>query len=516
MSSDFDDSDFDGSVEDTMSIGDDVEDDDGMDATFDDDMDDGPVGVRSQSLTPADLMSTQLEAIKEVNDVFEIPPQTARTLLQHFKWDKDRLLERYFGGDREGLFKEARCVDPTTLAVPKMDLGSEAECEICMVDIPRSELTGVSCGHEFCKECWIGYLSEKVNVQGQSTIACPAHECDILMDELTVTRLCVNEEELMKRYNFLASKAFVEGNKEIKWCPKPGCEFAIKISSGGGTGPAGCPVVCKCGHSFCFQCQNKAHVPVSCEMLKAWLKKCQDDSETANWINSNTKECPKCKITIEKNGGCNHMICHKCQADFCWVCLGPWEPHGSSWYNCSRFDEKESKQAQEAATKSRSSLQRYLFYFNRYANHENSLKLEAKLVVKVDAKMTEIQNGGSMSWIEVQFLKKAVTTLSQCRLALMHTYVFAFFLAKNNEAEIFESNQRDLEMACEELSGYLEGDLSKDPRQLKQQVQDKARYCEQRYRVMLEHVQEGRDRDAWAYREGDIPVLDNGSKQNFQ
>ena len=37
----------------------------------------------------------------------------------------------------------------------------------------------------------------------------------------------------------------------------------------------------------------------------------------------------------------------------------------------------------------------------------------------------------------------------------MHTYVFAFYLAKNNEAEIFESNQRDLEMATETLSGYV-------------------------------------------------------------
>ena len=27
-----------------------------------------------------------------------------------------------------------------------------------------------------------------------------------------------------------------------------------------------------------------------------WLKKCEDDSETANWINANTKDCPKCKV----------------------------------------------------------------------------------------------------------------------------------------------------------------------------------------------------------------------------
>ena len=30
---------------------------------------------------------------------------------------------------------------------------------------------------------------------------------------------------------------------------------------------------------------------------RMWLKKCEDDSETANWINANTKDCPKCKVS---------------------------------------------------------------------------------------------------------------------------------------------------------------------------------------------------------------------------
>ena len=45
------------------------------------------------------------------------------------------------------------------------------------------------------------------------------------------------------------------------------------------------------------------HEPVKCDLLKKWLQKCQDDSETSNWIAANTKDCPKCQTTIEKNGG---------------------------------------------------------------------------------------------------------------------------------------------------------------------------------------------------------------------
>ena len=44
----------------------------------------------------------------------------------------------------------------------------------------------------------------------------------------------------------------------------------------------------------------------------------------------------------------------------------------------------------------------------------------------------------NMSWIEVQFLKKAVDVLCQCRQTLMYTYVFAFYLRKNNQSIIFE------------------------------------------------------------------------------
>lgn len=68
------------------------------------------------------------------------------------------------------------------------------------------------------------------------------------------------------------------------------------------------PVVCKCGHIFCFECGENWHDPVQCRLLKKWMKKCADDSETSTWIAANTKECPKCNVTIEKDGGCNHMV----------------------------------------------------------------------------------------------------------------------------------------------------------------------------------------------------------------
>ncbi|KAL4700472.1 hypothetical protein H8959_014476 [Pygathrix nigripes] len=105
-----------------------------------------------------------------------------------------------------------------------------------------------------------------------------------------------------------------------------------------------------------------------------------------------------------------------------------------------------------------------------------SLRSEHKLCAQVKQKMEEMQQH-NMSWIEVQFLKKAVDVLCQCRATLMYTYVFAFYLKKNNQSIIFENNQADLENATEVLSGYLERDISQDSLQdIKQKVQDKYSY----------------------------------------
>ena len=60
-----------------------------------------------------------------------------------------------------------------------------------------------------------------------------------------------------------------------------------------------------------------------------------------------------------------------------------------------------------------------------------------QLYAGIRLRMEEMQQH-NMSWIEVQFLKKAVDVLCLCRQTLMYTYVFAYYLKKNNQSIIFE------------------------------------------------------------------------------
>jgi len=521
----------------------DTESDDGPEIFFENpETDPGsqPDDFSYEILNPEEIVQHMVDCIKDVNQVLQIPATTTRILLNHFKWDKDKLMERYYVGDQKKLFEEAHVIPPNSASAvpPKFSgrksvggigvkgcartagessagspsssssssaqdgaVGGEVLCEICLIPVPASAMTGLECGHDFCTHCWTEYLTTKIMDEGMGQrIACAAHRCDILVDDMTVMKL-VSDSKVKLKYQQHITNSFVDCNLLMRWCPAPDCVNAAKVSY-----PDSKPVECKCSHLFCFSCGNDWHDPVKCQWLKKWIKKCDDDSETSNWIAANTRECPKCHVTIEKDGGCNHMVCKQqnCKADFCWVCLGPWEPHGSSWYNCNRFDEDDAKKARDAQEKSRAALARYLFYCNRYMNHMQSLKFEHKLYASVRQKMEEMQQH-NMSWIEVQFLKKAVDVLTQCRSTLMYTYVFAFYLKRNNHSIIFEDNQKDLENATEQLSEYLEREITSDILvDIKQKVQDKSRYCENRRAVLLSHCHEGYERDFWEYQQADI------------
>jgi len=56
----------------------------------------------------------------------------------------------------------------------------------------------------------------------------------------------------------------------------------------------------------------------------------QGDDSSKDWIQKNSRPCPKCFVPITKNGGCNHMKCTSCGADFRWNNAGA--PFGNTQY----------------------------------------------------------------------------------------------------------------------------------------------------------------------------------------
>ncbi len=177
-------------------------------------------------------------------------------------------------------------------------------------------MTGLECGHIYCKSCWTEYLTTKIMDEGASqSIECPGSNCDIVVDDQKVMEL-VKDSKIKLKYQQLITNSFVQVwqisvflmksrtwskpfwfqfNRLMRWCSGPNCSHAILV-----THVEARPVKCQCGHQFCFACSENWHDPVRCHLLKKWIKKCNNDSETANWISANTKECPTCKAVIGK------------------------------------------------------------------------------------------------------------------------------------------------------------------------------------------------------------------------
>ncbi|MCJ1258768.1 hypothetical protein MMC24_006601 [Lignoscripta atroalba] len=470
---------------DNYSLGEDFE-DDGPNIGFSQDKDLVKLTTKTYEVDfkvfgPSDIQAHQDKQIDEVSAILGQPPEASAILLRHLRWNKERLIEAYMEKPEEIL--EAAGLGPDAAEPPKTRVIPGFTCDICCEDKPGLETQ---------------YLAQKIKEEGEAArIQCPTTGCNRIVDSKSLDLLVATE--LKERYQVLLTRTYVDDRENLKWCPAPNCEYAVECAvKKKDLGRIVPTVACSCRHRFCFGCTMNDHQPAPCSLVKRWSKKCEDDSETANWISANTKECPKCVSTIEKNGGCNHMTCRKCKHEFCWMCMGLWSEHGTSWYNCNRFEEKSGHEARDAQAKSRQSLERYLHYYNRYANHEQSAKLDKDLYLKTEKKMINLQTASGMSWIEVQFLDRASQVLQECRQTLKWTYAFAFYLARNNSTEMFEDNQKDLEMAVESLSEMFEKPTPELPI-LKVDILDKTSYCRKRRIILLSDTAEKLKHGDWIF-----------------
>ncbi|KAK4556005.1 hypothetical protein LTR86_006701 [Recurvomyces mirabilis] len=487
-----------GAGESDVDIDDDYQDDGAFDATA---KDLAPkrkhFEVEFKVYSPQDIQSQQDTQIAEVANLLEQPSEATAILLRHTRWNKERLIEQYMD-NQEQMLDKAGLGQEINQNPPRVEVKTGFTCDICCEDGPGLETFAMNCNHRFCTDCYRQYLTQKIKDEGEAArIKCPGDGCGKIIDAKSLDLLVPNE--LTDRYHQLLMRTYVDDKESLKWCPAPNCVYAVECGVKKRDLNKIVPTVhCECKQSFCFGCTLPDHQPTPCVLVKRWIKKCEDDSETANWISANTKECPKCNSTIEKNGGCNHMTCRKCKNEFCWMCMGLWSEHGTSWYNCNRFEERSGTDARDAQAKSRQSLERYLHYYNRYANHEQSARLDKDIFHKTERKMTLLQSTSGMSWIEVQFMEAASQALQQCRQTLKWTYAFAYYLARNNQTEIFEDNQKDLEMAVENLSEMFEKPTDQLAG-LKVEMMDKTTYCMRRRVILLDDTAKNLKEETWKF-----------------
>ena len=148
----------------------------------------------------------------------------------------------------------------------------------------------------------------------------------------------IKEEEIME---FLTDEAIKEKfrkfkrqkllmlNENARFCPVIDCEGYM---IGSRLKPKlECP---ECKFVICFDCSKPWHgYFTKCSSAQNAENMDEDDKKYHQWeLNKDVKKCPKCRMRIEKNEGCNHMTCISCKYEFCWICKGKYtSSHFDAW-----------------------------------------------------------------------------------------------------------------------------------------------------------------------------------------
>lgn len=277
-------------------------------------------------------------------------------------------------------------------------------------------------------------------------------------------KLLAGDKKDLVTYNKWSAKSYTDDNKSVRWCPFPGCDYCVEFSD-----TPLYDVICKCGNAFCFRCGQESHKPVDCSQKEQWNIKNSNESENITWIMANTKQCPKCRKPIEKNQGCNHMTCKMCAHEFCWLCVGAWSEHGQKtggYYNCNKYEELKKdatnskfKDEEKKRNEAKNELDKYMFYFERYNNHDKSEKHARSLKQVIKQKIHMLNSIKKYPVQELEFLNEAINEIIRCRQVLKYTYVYGYYLKNPKEQSLFEFLQENLEKNCDYLHELIEKPL---------------------------------------------------------
>ncbi|KAI8566981.1 hypothetical protein RHMOL_Rhmol02G0085700 [Rhododendron molle] len=283
-------------------------------------------------LNEADIRQRQEDDITTVSTVLSIPRVAASILLCHYHWSVSNVHEAWFA-DEDRIRKTVGLLErPVQFSNAKL-----LTCGICFESYPLDRISTAACGHPFCSTCWKSYMRTSIDGgPGCLMLRCPDPSCSAAVGQDMISRLASDDDK--GKYARYLLRSYIEDNRKTKWCPAPGCEYAVEFVVGSG----GYDVACSCSYGFCWNCTEEAHRPVDCSTVAKWIMKNSAESENMNWILANSKPCPKCKRPIEKNQGCMHMTCTPpCKFEFCWLCLGAWTDHGErtgGFYACNRYE----------------------------------------------------------------------------------------------------------------------------------------------------------------------------------
>jgi len=236
-------------------------------------------------------------------------------------------------------------------------------CEVCEeTKVVDKEIITLDCDHMFCKKCVADFAvaNVKQNKVGEHHMICPKIGCKkpisfYILKEVMEKEMFVKYEDLI----FQDQTKMIEGAEIILRCPKADCPNFFVMDKNSGIRFHTCEL---CKLEFCVNGCKEAHKNQTCEQYKEYLaelrrqeeerrlaeirkieeeNKRQEEMKKFNeWKEMNDKadeqfnllvareklaNCPSCRIWGQKISGCNHITCHRCSYQYCYLCQAKWK-----------------------------------------------------------------------------------------------------------------------------------------------------------------------------------------------
>ncbi|MDR3647140.1 MAG: IBR domain-containing protein [Candidatus Babeliales bacterium] len=189
---------------------------------------------------------------------------------------------------------------------------SYENCDICWSQTQKAFMIKLTCEHKYCKVCLQQMVKLSLKEKQTRMLCCPNQKCKIKLDETDINSITDNNDELFNKFNKIKYMESLQSQKNYRHCPTPNCNYAFIID--GKTKK--CP---NCSHSYCQNCLILHNKFTTCQQARDL----EFNRSLLKLMHQNTKQCPKCHEYIEKESGCDHMKCIRCDHNFCWNCLQP-------------------------------------------------------------------------------------------------------------------------------------------------------------------------------------------------
>jgi hypothetical protein len=167
--------------------------------------------------------------------------------------------------------------------------------------------------HATCENCLHEWIKAELYLNNLSP-SCPDFDCKRKLNDSELART-LGEVGWNKLSSLRIAKE-IESNPLTKWCPNPKCSSIVKRQD------------VKTKKMECFECDDKGFT-FCADCTNPWTTghtfRCKgEDAAVKQWASGRrtlssrmfiaekvSQRCPNCKTRIEKDGGCNHIVCRR-------------------------------------------------------------------------------------------------------------------------------------------------------------------------------------------------------------